>query len=140
VHRRALLFNLLDAILSACPDPNRSLEALREAQRLAPTLTLIAERLGDAELTISELAEAMGLSASRFHALFRSAMGVAPARYIQGQRMARAEQLLLASDLKIREIADRSGWADEFHFSRLFKQLHGLSPQRYREQTGAVGL
>jgi len=140
VHRRALLFALLDALLSACPDPTRTLEALRQAQRLAPILTVISERLGDAELTIDELAQLIGLSTSRFHALFRSAMGQAPARYIQGQRMARAEQLLLASELKIRAIAERSGWADEFHFSRLFKQLHGLSPSRYREQTAAVGL
>jgi AraC-like DNA-binding protein len=138
--RRALLFTMLDTILSACPDPRKSLDSLREAHRLAATLSLITDRLADSSLSIDDLARSAGLSPSRFHSVFKSAIGTSPAHYMQGQRMARAEQLLLGSDLKVREIAVRSGWADEFHFSRLFKQVHGLSPLAYREQASSVGL
>jgi AraC-like DNA-binding protein len=140
VRRRVLLFSLLDTILSACPDPRISLDALREAYRVAPTLAMISDRLGDSTLSVDDLAANASLSPSRFHTVFKTAIGTSPSHYVQQQRMARAEQLLIGSDFKIREIATRSGWADEFHFSRLFKQVHGISPLAYREQAATMSL
>jgi len=140
VQRRSLLYQLFDALCAACPETARDLDALRGLQRLAPTLSRIAERLDDPTVSVRELAKRAGLSPSRFHELFKSVLGRSPSQYIQNQRMARAEQLLIGSDLRVRDIAVRAGWADEFHFSRLFKQLHGVSPLGYRTQVGASGL
>jgi AraC-like DNA-binding protein len=139
VRRRAALFNLLEVLLSTCPDPERGFESLREAERIAPALAAIEELIDDADLTVRTLALRCRLSPSRFHALFRAALGVGPVRYLQQRRMARAEQLLLSTTERIRDVAVRSGYADEFHFSRLFKRLHGLSPLAYREQTARHG-
>jgi AraC-like DNA-binding protein len=138
--RTAAAYRLLDIIVAGCPEPAKNLDALRDAQRLGPALSRLEERLGNADLDLTEMADAVSLSPSRFHAVFKRALGLAPARYLQQRRMARAEGLLLGTELKVHEVAERSGWADQFHFSRLFKRLHGVSPAAYREQARQKGI
>jgi AraC-like DNA-binding protein len=138
--RKALAFELLQAIASACPQPDRRLAGLREAQRLAPALARIEERLGDPQLGLAELAATVGLSLSRFQAVFKQILGAAPSRFIQRRRMQRAEQLLIGTPLKVHEVAARCGWTDQFHFSHLFKRLHGVGPQAYRAQAESASL
>jgi AraC family transcriptional regulator of arabinose operon len=132
--RTAAAYALLDTIISACPQPRLSLESLREVQRVAPALETIEQRIDDPSLGLPELARAISLSVSRCHELFKHALGLSPTAYLRRRRMARAESLLLGTDLKVREIAQRCGWQDEFHFSRLFKKHHGASPLSYRQQ------
>jgi len=54
-------------------------------------------------------------------------MGKPPSVYLMDIRMMRAEELLLAGS-GVKETATRVGFADEFYFSRRFKQRRGLSP------------
>lgn len=136
--RRRHLAQLLEVLISVSDRPDHRLSALQEVSRLAPVLSLVEARLADPELSIAALAAAGNLSPSRFHAVFRAAIGMAPVRYLQSRRMARAEQLLVGSDLRIREVAARAGFGDEFHFSRLFKRLHGISPLGWRAQALAA--
>jgi AraC-like DNA-binding protein len=138
--RKALAFDLLQTIAAVCPEPERRLSGLREIQRLAPALARIDERLGDPQLDLAELAAVVGLSLSRFQAVFKAMLGVAPSRFIQRRRMQRAEQLLVGTPLKVHEVAARCGWPDQFHFSHLFKRLHGVSPQAYRAQALSASL
>ena len=142
VQRRILLFEFLSTLLEAGAgmSQDRGLERLRQVQRVAPALGLIDSRLQDPELTVLDLADACQLSASRFRSVFKSAIGSPPQDVLQSRRMRRAEQLLLSSDDKVKAVAALSGWADEFHFSRIFKQLHGMSPRSYREQGRESGL
>jgi AraC-like DNA-binding protein len=132
--RVAAAYALLDTIIEQCPAPGKHLETLRDAQRLAPALAHMELLLGNADLDLPVLARMTDLSVSRFHALFKHAIGLSPTAYLLNRRMVRAEGLLVGSSLKVREVAHRCGWPDEFHFSRLFKRLHGMSPLAYREQ------
>jgi AraC-like DNA-binding protein len=42
----------------------------------------------------------------------------------------------LTLKVPIKEIAERTGFADEFHFSKRFRQIVGQSPGRFREHAG----
>jgi transcriptional regulator GlxA family with amidase domain len=42
-------------------------------------------------------------------------------------------QLLLNSNLKIKEVADKLHFSDEYHFSRFFRTLNSLAPLQYRK-------
>ena len=46
--------------------------------------------------------------------------------------MQRAQELIRCGVPTNREIADRLGFCDEYHFSRRFKQVVGLSPKEFR--------
>ncbi len=132
--RRALGFELLSELLAGAQVEPGALSRLQAAERMAPALALVRERLGES-ITLNDLARSAGLSASRFHARFKEALGMAPLVYVRRERLRRSQELLIGSDLAIAEVATRSGFPDPFHFSRLFKRSFGLSPLGYR---GAV--
>ncbi|MCW8131277.1 MAG: helix-turn-helix transcriptional regulator [Planctomycetota bacterium] len=133
IRRKALGFRLLELVAS-CSRPRPGGAAFLEgAQRLAPVLTHIDAHLAG-DLGREALAELVHLSPTRFYAVFVETLGLAPRDYVQQKRLERAQQLLIRSDLSVKEIAAQVGHPDPFHFSRLFKQVCGASPQHYRAQ------
>lgn len=55
-----------------------------------------------------------------------------PGDLIRTARLQYACHLLVATRLKIRDVASRSGYASDKHFSQLFTQTYGMSPRAYR--------
>ena len=84
------------------------------------------------EIDIRDLAKQLGLSYSRFRSLFKEHTGAAPHQYLLSIRMNKARELLRHSELTVGEIADRTGFASAYYFSRLFKTKVGCSPSDYR--------
>lgn len=85
----------------------------------------------------AELAEAVGLSASWFaHALKRST-GKSPLQWQQERRIDLAKRRLLAGAGGIAEVAGEFGFADQAHFTRVFRQVTGTTPAAWlRESRG----
>ena len=54
--------------------------------------------------------------------------------YIRKQRVLRAWQLLAIGDSTLAEIASQSGFADQSHFTRAFKNHFGITPGEWRRQ------
>ena len=86
------------------------------------------------ELAVAMLAADVGLSVSRLGALFRLDTGVSPGAYLHALRMERARLLIENTTLSVREVMQQVGLADPSHFSRDFRNAHGLSPRAYRLQ------
>jgi AraC-like DNA-binding protein len=59
-------------------------------------------------------------------------------QYVRRRRLQLARELLTTTSLSIGEVAERSGYDDQFHFSRAFKQAHGVNPSAYRQQMSAM--
>lgn len=78
------------------------------------------------------LARQLGLSYSRFRALFKEHTGTAPHQYQLDIRMNKARELLRRSNLSVTEVAERVGFSSVYYFSRLFKKREGCSPKGYR--------
>jgi AraC-like DNA-binding protein len=122
----AALLHILAMLLRRTPaDP-----AAQARARLAPALALLAESAHGEPA--AALARACGLSVSHFHREFREWTGYAPLEYQRWQKVIRARELLAAGRLTIKEVAAAVGFADPYHFSRVFRQLDGLSPSQYR--------
>jgi AraC-like DNA-binding protein len=58
--------------------------------------------------------------------------GMSPKAYVKRRLNQEALQLLLNSDLKIKDVASQLRFSDEFHFSRFFRIANGLAPLEYR--------
>ena len=54
--------------------------------------------------------------------------------------MSRAAELLLDAGLKVVEVAAELGFSDPAHFSRSFKQVYGVSPERFVREVQGVAL
>ena len=88
-------------------------------------------------LVLGDIAGAVHLSPIYFGRLFRTATGLTPMAYLRGLRMDRAKRLLREEELSVAQVADAVGFADPYHFSRVFRQHEGLAPTRYRELAGS---
>lgn len=91
----------------------------------------IGEHLSE-NLSLSVLAEQVGFNAAYVSALFKSETGDGLKRYITNMRLARAEELLKTTHLKIYEIAEQCGFDSARYFSDLFAKTYNMTPQKYR--------
>jgi AraC family transcriptional regulator, arabinose operon regulatory protein len=83
-------------------------------------------------VTLSELAAGVNLSPSRFGHLFTHDVGTSPARYLRMRRLDHARVLLETTFLTVKEVMARVGLNDASHFTRYFRQCHGLPPRQWR--------
>ena len=91
-------------------------------------------------VTVPELAAAVNLSPSRFAHLFAREVGTSPARYLRLRRLDYARELLETTFLSVKEILARVGLNDASHFTRYFRQCHGLPPRQWRVAVHAAKL
>ena len=87
----------------------------------------------DKPIDFSAIATMQAISPSYLTRLFHDRVGTSPSKYLTDYRMNMARKLLMDSQLSVREIAERVGYPDPFHFSKSFKNLFGVSPAQYRE-------
>lgn len=80
------------------------------------------------------VAREMGVSERSFRRKFRRVCGLTPGDFHMQQRIEAARRRLLETHDKVADIALGLHFANEFHFSRRFKQLTGVSPCHYRER------
>ena len=85
------------------------------------------------DVSIEEIAAFCGLNRSYFGKVFRETMGESPQTFLLHYRMARAAQLLKETKLSVGEIAQQVSYDNQLHFSRAFKNVHGVSPREYRQ-------
>ena len=88
------------------------------------------------DLSLLQLAEAVGCGRSQFLALFRRTFGTSPHQHVIACRVARA-QGLLQSGAKLAEIALACGFASQQHFSTVFRSVTGSTPTAFRDVTHA---
>jgi AraC-like DNA-binding protein len=85
-----------------------------------------------AAITLEELSKASMFSPSHLHHLFKHYTGYAPIDYFLRTKIQTASHDLCFSDLPIKDIAAEYGFDDPYYFSRIFKKIMGLSPQKFR--------
>ena len=105
-------------------------------QRVQAVIRLMEENLR-AELPLGRLAEAVRLSPSRLHQLFRDEIGTSPVRHLKSLRLAAARRLLETTFLSVKEIRASVGMDDESHFTRDFRRAYGCTPTEYRKRCEA---
>lgn len=89
----------------------------------------------NSDKTLNEIAQICGVSEGHFRKLFREYSGENPINFRQKHRVEKAKQLLLLDTHSIGEIADELHFSDIYHFSKTFKKLTGISPQKYIDKT-----
>jgi AraC-like DNA-binding protein len=100
----------------------------------------ISDHLQDMELSVEQVAKAVGISAAHLQHLYRSATKLTVAQSILEQRLAHCRKELadpcLAND-SVTSIAFRWGFSESSSFSRAFRRTFGVSPRQYRQLSRA---
>ena len=85
------------------------------------------------EFKVEDMARHSGVTPTLFFKRFKEITSLSPLQYITRNRMEKARQLLVEGDAPIREVGNAVGYADLYYFSRIFKKVIGIPPQRYRQ-------
>ncbi len=83
---------------------------------------------------LAAAARAAAVTPQHLIRLFRAHYDTTPGRYLWQMRVERGAGLLTASGLTVAEIADRCGFKNPFHFSRLLRRMQGASPRQLRQR------
>ena len=116
--------------LTGVAAPDVATARLQPAQLRVAT-EYIEENLA-ADLTISDVANAVQLSSSYFARAFRNTAGLPPHQYVVQRRIARAKALLRETAMPISSVAVRAGFSTHAHFCVIFRRLTGVAPRRFR--------
>jgi AraC family transcriptional regulator len=104
---------------------------------LAAAVELLHDRYRD-ELTIAEIAAAVGVHPIHLARTFRRHLHCTPGEFARFRRLEQAAALLLRTGRPLAEVALSSGFADQSHLSRVFARYFGLPPGEYRTLAGSA--
>lgn len=96
--------------------------------RLVPWLDQHLER----EVSVAEMAQAMGMSERSFHRRCLAAFSLAPGKLLSELRLERARALLCSEGTSVQAVAARCGFNDTPAFSTAFLRRFGASPTAFR--------
>jgi AraC family transcriptional regulator len=109
------------------------------ADRRAPWLRRARELLHARALdapTLAEVAAEAGVPPVRLARAFRRAYGETPGDYLRRERIRRACERLASAEVSLAAIAAELGFADQSHFTRVFRKLVGITPGAWRRERG----
>lgn len=85
-----------------------------------------------APLPVDMLAGVAGMSRAHFVRQFSAALGMAPSDFVLERRLERIERLLLATEMKVADIAEAAGFADGNYLAKVFRRRRGMAPLEFR--------
>ena len=87
-------------------------------------------------ITLSEIAEALHVSPSYLHTVFKQSVGMTPQRLVTIKRIDRAKRMISAGEKSMLEIALEVGFCSQSHFNKVFLRECKMTPAAYRKTLG----
>lgn len=124
------LHRSFDGLFAHMSAPGKGAEAVSLAVK--KTQGMIHEFYADG-ITLNEIADRLNLTQEYLGSQFHKEVGENFSAYIRNYRLSKAKELLIGTQLKQYEIAEKIGYADAKYFARVFKECVGMSPAEYRK-------
>lgn len=121
----ALLHHLFAPLIGEASGSGKRPEVLKVIREI--------EARPHAFLSARQMAAFAGMSLRNFQRHFHETAGKTPAQYLTEARLREAARRLARTDLSVEEIAEGLGFANRFHFSRLFHSFTGNPPAAFRK-------
>lgn len=95
-------------------------------------IRMIEEQFMDSELSLVSVSNAIAVSPNYLSAVLKKETGKTFKDLLTHARIEEAKRLLMYSNLKVRETAEKCGYSDQHYFSYCFKKYTGESPNGFR--------
>ncbi|WP_183893749.1 helix-turn-helix domain-containing protein [Rhizobium skierniewicense] len=131
IYAESLVGSIIAGLLDMTEDDVENTNA-RLTQAQMNKLIAVVNQRADYRMTISEMAETVGLSESWFANVFKQTTGKTPIQWQLGKRIGVAQSLLAESTLSVAAIAAQLGFSDQAHLTKTFRQVAGETPAAWR--------
>lgn len=102
--------------------------------RIAKVISFIENNIS-LEFSNKSLADLANMATNAFARLFKEDTGFTIQNFIKSKRIHTACLLLLHTNQSIDEIAEKTGFVNRYHFTRIFNQIIGIPPGKYRKES-----
>lgn len=127
-------FRDLENVLICLDDYIRQLRLIHtEPQHLKEAVQFIHTHY-DRPLNMAIVSNHVSLNYSYFSEAFKAYTGESFVIYLKKVRIAKAKSLLIESSCRLAEISQQVGFENNRHFSKVFRELEGITPQEYRSK------
>ncbi|NLC44731.1 MAG: helix-turn-helix transcriptional regulator [Clostridiales bacterium] len=106
--------------------------ATNNYSKIYPAILYIEEHYRE-NVKLDDLANVSHLSVSHFRRLFNEYFDISPLKYINKLKIKKASELLSSGLYTVSEVAEETGFSNVYYFSRLFKEITGVSPRHMME-------
>ena len=106
----------------------------KEKDLLHKVKDYIGEHYTSEDISLNLIADTFYVNASYLSRVFKEKTGVTFSNYLLNLRMEKARELILRTDLKAYEIAEKVGIPDPHYFSSCFKKHTGMSVSEFKKQ------
>lgn len=93
----------------------------------------------ESTIRIKILCDLVFKSPAHVNRMFKHEVGASPYEYYLNRKIELARHLLSYPGMRVKEVAARLCFTDQYYFSRLFKQKTGIFPRAYRNKTPMSG-
>lgn len=100
-------------------------------------VSFLDENFTDPTLSVTMLADSLGLSPSYISRIFKKETGQSVPDYIHSRRLEKARELLADTALSIGEVAEQVGYSTAWTMNRVFKRAVQMTPGAYRQFVAA---
>lgn len=132
LHQIGYLYLIMDAILSGSSH-KRKIQGGKLSEFYTKEAVAFIEQNYALPITVEDMANRCNLDRSYFGKIFKDTLGQSPQEFLISYRMNKAAEFLKLTDLSIHDISVQTGYPNQLHFSRAFKNVYGLSPRAYRQ-------
>lgn len=127
----------LSGVLNRFASQVFNLQEVKHVDRLERTLHYINSHYTE-KISLEDAASYAALSPAYFSKIFKEEMNCSFTNYINKIRIDHAKTLLRTTPCTLIEISGLVGFEDQSYFSRIFKSIAGISPGKYRENSGKI--
>ncbi|GHC40404.1 MULTISPECIES: helix-turn-helix domain-containing protein [Paracoccaceae] len=96
-------------------------------------IDLIEDQLSE-NISLDDLAAAVGLSPFHFSRQFKADFGIAPYAFVIQKRVSKAQEMLRRGRLPLKSVALDCGFSDQSHLCRTFRKIVGVTPAQYQNR------
>jgi AraC family transcriptional regulator, arabinose operon regulatory protein len=111
--------------------PSEMKISINENDIIQDCITYMKENL-DKKLKLDDISAKAKISSSHLAAIFKKRMKYSPIHLYTSFKVQRACQMLMDNSHNVKTIAYSLGYDDQYHFSRVFKTIMGVSPKNFK--------
>ncbi|WP_179008315.1 AraC family transcriptional regulator [Winogradskyella forsetii] len=101
--------------------------------RIGTVIKFIKDNLTNKDISVDLLAKKAYMSTSHFHKQFKDTLGISPIDYINSEKIKFSKKLIKQyKNLRMSEVAYKSGFNNTSYFNRQFKKMEMMTPQQFK--------